>query len=357
MYKLKHLGITEHEASQFSRLPAGWAIGRIVGKYHHEYSVIHGTAMESDALESRAKITGAFEYQVVESSDYPVTGDWVLLSDEGRSIQELITRRTCLSRTSSGSRGDQQVLAANVDTILFLFALDGYRNFSVGLLERMQTMSAACGAQAVIVLNKLDIADPELIEKTLSMCRLTAEDVPLFMISAQSGAGMDELKNALEPGRTYCCIGRSGVGKSSLVNRLCESEIQQVSGVSRIENKGRHTTSSSRLLCLPGAALMIDTPGLRELQLWADLDDLDYSFPEITELSVSCRFRDCKHSGEPGCAVQQALSLGELPVSRYEKYLEQRDELSSLQERQNMSAARYERKKWKPIAVSQRKKT
>lgn len=355
MYNLNQIGITEHESSQFPRLPAGWTIGRIVGKYHHEYAVIHAASIEMEAIESRAKVTGAFEYQAVESSDYPVTGDWVVLSDDGSCIQELITRKTSLSRRSSGSRGDQQVLAANIDTILFLFALDGYRNFSAGLLERMQTMSAASGAQALIVLNKIDIAQPELIEQTLSMCRLCAEDVPLFMISAQTGTGMDDLKDALQPGKTYCCIGRSGVGKSSLVNRLCKSEIQETSRVSRIENKGRHTTSSSRLFCLPGSALMIDTPGLRELQLWADIEDLDYSFPEITELSSFCKFRDCKHSGEPGCAVQQALSRGELPLSRFEKYLEQRDELSTLQERQSMSAARYERKKWKPVAVFQRK--
>lgn len=312
-----------------------------------------------------SRVTGRFEYAAAGPADYPVTGDWVLV-EPGESggaprIQYVLPRRSALSRARAGTVSDEQVLASNVDVIFLVFALDGGRNFLVRFLERALVVAKNSGAECRIVLNKVDLATAEEREQALDDARAAAPRVPVIALSAKTGEGVGELAALASPGETACMLGKSGVGKSALVNALASSatlassaSLAREGRVREDDLRGRHTTTSSALYRLESGLLLIDSPGIRELKLWGDAEGLAGGFPEIAELAERCRFADCAHEGEPGCAVQEALATGALDQGRYLAYLDLVKEQAWIERRDDDRARRENDQKWKQISKFQK---
>ncbi len=285
---------------------------------------------------------------------HPAVGDWVAVrmpTGEGRAlVHAVLPRRSKFSRKTAGLRTDEQVVAANVDTLFLVSGLDG--DFNPRRIERYLAAAWDSGAQPVVVLNKLDTcADPEAC---LLEIGAVAMGVPVHRVSALLGSGCEDLLAYLRPGKTVSLLGSSGVGKSTLINRLLGREVQRTGGVREGDDRGRHTTTHRELFAAPSGGLLIDTPGMREIQLWEADQGIESAFGDLEELAESCRFSDCKHDGEPGCAVQAALSAGQLTADRLESYRKLQKELHHLEMRQNDLARIQEKKKWKSIHKSLR---
>jgi ribosome biogenesis GTPase len=279
--------------------------------------------------------------------ELPAVGDWVAvrpLDGERKAVIEaVLPRRSAFMRKEALSRTVAQVVAANVDTVFLVTAFGG--DLNPRRLERYLTSAWDSGSTPVIVANKLDLAVDSFAE--LAAVEAVALGVPVLAVSASSGEGMDELETHLAPGRTIALLGSSGVGKSTLVNRLAGREVLVTAEIAA-DGRGRHTTTHRELVPLPSGALLIDTPGMRELQLWADEAVLDSTFAEIAELATECRFSDCSHEHEPGCAIKQALADGSLPKERFASYRKLQREIRALEIRKNarlQSEARKERRR------------
>jgi len=264
--------------------------------------------------------------------ELPAVGDWVAaepLPDEQKAVIEaVLPRRTAFTRSDPWSDAEE-VVAANVDTVLVVTAVG--RDFSPRRLERYLAAAHESGAAPVVLVNKADL-EPDTA--AVEAAQAAAPGVPVHLVSAKTGAGLEQLAAYLAPGRTVALLGSSGVGKSTLANRLAGTEL--ATGEVRENERGRHTTTRRQLVPLPTGGLLLDTPGLRELQLSGA--DLDETFPEIAALAAECRFRDCSHTHEPGCAVQAAVEAGELPRERLESYVKLAAELSELEERRRRAA-------------------
>lgn len=283
-----------------------------------------------------------------------VCGDWVVVDwpQQGGAarIRSVLPRRTCFERRAAGSRTERQAIASNVDTVFVVAGLDGELNLR--RIERYLVVAWESGAQPVALLNKADIhPDGESVSAEI---RNLAPGVPVIAVSAVTGLGLERLLTYLGPGRTVALLGSSGVGKSSLVNRLLGREAQPTRPVIEASGWGRHTTSARQIFAVPGGGLILDTPGLRELQVWAAEEGLDLAFADIGELAQSCRFRDCRHGAEPGCAVKGAVEAGELDSSRLGNYEKIRRESEFAALRSRYSAARVEKERWKKVASAAR---
>jgi ribosome biogenesis GTPase / thiamine phosphate phosphatase len=301
----------------------------------------------SEAGESLMELSGRLRHRLLTPDGWPAVGDWVEAA--GGTIYNVLPRRSKLSRRAAGRRTDEQIVAANVDTVFVVSSFD--RDFNPRRLERYLTVVWEGGAQPVIVLNKADLCDetPHLLRETQAV----ALAVPVYAISAANAEGLDQLQPHLQAGSTIALVGSSGVGKSTLINQLCGYDRQSVRTVGT-DGRGRHTTSARNLIALPSGALLIDTPGMRELQLWGTEDSLNETFQEIEHLARQCRFRDCRHTDEPGCAVLQAVKRGETPQERYDSYLKLRKELAFLHRKQDLSAELEQKRKWKAIHKAHR---
>ena len=266
----------------------------------------------------------------------PAVGDWVAaapVADEDKAVIEaVLPRRTAFTRSDPWSDAEE-VVAANVDTVLVVTALG--RDFSPRRLERYLAAAHESGARPVVVVNKADLDAGSTAGSTeVEAAHAAAPGVPVHLISAKTGEGLAQLDPYLAPGLTVALLGSSGVGKSTLANRLAGTDL--ATGEVREDERGRHTTTRRQLVVLPGGGLLLDTPGLRELQLSGA--DLDETFPEIAELAAGCRFRDCSHSHEPGCAVLAAVEAGRLSRERHESYLKLAAELAELEKRRRRAA-------------------
>ncbi|AEJ20252.1 ribosome small subunit-dependent GTPase A [Gracilinema caldarium] len=356
--------------------------GRIIGTEFHQYDVViphyideHTSSAASSlaGIHEHVRVSGSFIYRTLDSAGYPVTGDWVLLDPEEDAlrIHRILDRQTCLSRGAAGEKTEEQVLVANIDTLLLVFALDGGRNFLRTFLERALVVARSADCGVCIVLNKADLADEAARENALSIAVSTAPASPVVLVSAKTCEGIETLKQFFSPGETLGVLGKSGVGKSALIRALGASPVWQTENmvpdeqlkfavepqegeVREQDRKGRHTTTSSRLYRLDSGLLMIDSPGIRELKLWGDQDDLNTSFRDIAELALQCHFSDCTHSSEPGCAVQGALAEGTLDEGRYRSYLQLQREQAWLDRRLDDQAQRAEKARWKQIAKFQK---
>ncbi len=346
---LSDWGWTEERRAEAEALGFGDAVVcRVVGGGRGLYALADG---ESTRM---APVSGAFGYRAVLPSDYPVVGDFAACREEGDRlvIESVLPRRGVLSRKSPGKREEEQILAANVDAVFLVFALDGGRGFLPRLVERLLTLVRDSGAVPIVLLNKADLAeDPRPF---LEEAENSAPGTEVILVSAATGSHLDELRRRLEPARTFFFLGKSGVGKSSLINVLFGREVMKTGEIREDDKRGRHTTTSRELFRAPNGALLLDAPGLREAALWADEDSVDASFPEIAALAGGCRFRDCSHTGEPGCAVQAALSGGLLDYRRYESYLEYMREVRYNRLRGTENAKRAERIRWKRITMLQK---
>ena len=328
-------------------IDSGLSAGRVIRETRHLYLIAYHDKTFT------AEVSGAFRYKAAHPSDFPVIGDWVLFRQEkgGLSmIEEVMLRKSCFSRKAAGEKTDEQVIAANIDIIYLVFGIHGGRNFTAGGLERYLTLAWDSGANPMILLNKADLASDEEREKALLTAENCAPGVDIHLISAITGEGLDNLIKPLKPGTTIALTGPSGVGKSTLINSLAGEALQKTNVQREGDLKGMHTTTSRELFLLSSGVMLIDSPGLKEIQLWAEDESVGETFSDIRKLAENCRFTDCSHQGEPGCAVQEALVEGELEYRRYDNYLDLMKEVSYLKTKQSETAARDEREKGKNFA-------
>jgi ribosome biogenesis GTPase / thiamine phosphate phosphatase len=279
-------------------------------------------------------------------------GDWVAvkpLEGEKRGIiQAVLPRKSKFSRKMPGERIAEQIVSSNIDTVFIVSGLDGGRNFNLRRIERYLTLAWSSGAIPVIVLNKADLC-PDTGQLIRSVDEI-APGVSVHAVSARERTGLEELKKYLSKGTTVAFLGSSGVGKSSLINALLGEEKQETGQVRGDDRMGRHTTTRRELILLPSGGVMIDTPGMREIQMWNGEDGLQETFEDIEILAKECRFADCTHNKEPGCAVKSAISQGELDLARFESYRKLQSELAYLASKEELGARRYEKQKWKKVA-------
>jgi ribosome biogenesis GTPase / thiamine phosphate phosphatase len=273
----------------------------------------------------------------------PAVGDWVWVrprpGEAKGVIQIVLPRRTQFVRGAAGSEGVPQVVASNVDTVFLVSAIDG--EFNPRRIERYLTLARESGVEPAIVLNKADVCSD--VDALRLQAAVVAPGVPIFVVSALEGYGLSGLSPAFMDNRTVAFLGSSGVGKSTLINRLIGREAQRVGDI-RSDGKGRHTTTRRELLLRPGGGLVLDTPGMRELQLWEGGDGIDAAFAEVEDFAAECRFRDCAHRDEPGCAVTAAVRSGRLAAERLESYQKLRREIAHLEARAD-DRVREERKR------------
>lgn len=300
----------------------------------------------TDSGEAAAEIAGALWYR----GETVVTGDWVevrRINDQEVLIETVLPRRTQFSRRAAGEREVEQVLAANIDVVFLVMGLDG--DFNLRRLERYLTLAWESGAQPVVVLNKADLCAD--LQERLAQTRAVAREVPVITATAAAGA-IDAVREWIAPGVTVALLGSSGVGKSTIANALMGEEHLRTNAVREHDSRGRHTTTHRELIPLPGGAAIIDTPGMRELQLWAAAESVDRTFDEIGELAVQCRFSNCGHTTEPGCAVAAALAEGRLDPARWESYSKLRREAARHEKLADPRAGQAEKRWHKSIAKS-----
>ncbi len=302
--------------------------------------------------EFNAKISGKMRFHSTKENLYPAVGDWVTIkpqvNEHKATIQAILPRRSKFSRKVAGERTEEQVVSANVDTVFIVSGLDGGRNLNLRRIERYLTLAWNSGATPVIVLNKVDLC-PDVSIHVQSIEQI-ASGIPIHSVSAKERIGLDTLRNYLIEGRTVAFLGSSGVGKSALINALLGVEKQKIGEVRDDDHMGRHTTTRRELIILPSGGMVIDTPGMREIQMWAGEEDLQGAFHDIEMLSRRCRFNDCSHNAETGCAVTAAVERGELDPTRLESYRKLQSELRYLASREEGSTRLLEKAKWKKIS-------
>ena len=337
---LENIGYTIELSKAFETLNLENAVpGRVVWQSAYSYRV------QCSEAEIAAEPTGK-----VKASQLPAVGDWVAVrrpdAGETGSILAILPRKSAFSRNAAGKTVNEQVVASNVDEVLIITDLD--RDFNLRRIERYITLVYNSGAGPVVVLNKTDLAED--VEAAIAQTEAVSPGVPVYAVSAEEDVGIDQLEKHLGPGRTLAFLGSSGVGKSTIINRLLGADRLEVGEVREADGKGRHTTTHRELVILPDGGAVIDTPGMREIQVWGSEDGLADAFPEIDELAAGCRFRDCRHDSELGCAVREALTAGLLDDGRFESYMKLRSEFENLGHRRSQRARMEERREGKRFA-------
>lgn len=345
MFDLSHLGWNAELADAWSAQSAEGTLvpGRIAAEHRGAYDVL------TEGGELRATLSGRLSY-VLSRAELPAVGDWVGLAprpgERAGTIGKVLPRRTALVRRAPERPTRSQVLAANVDVVLVVTSAN--RNLRASRVERMLALARESGAQGVVVLSKVDLCDD--LPARVGEVRAAAGSHPVVALSGLTGAGVSELAAHLLPGRTLVLLGSSGVGKSTLANRLLGREAQATAEI-RSDDKGRHATTHRQLLVLPGGGVLIDTPGLREVGLWDDEGGgLESAFPDVEALVARCRFGDCAHGDEPGCAIQEALADGTLEPSRLRSWHKLARELEHVRARRDAGARHERRQRMKKFA-------
>ncbi len=344
---LVKFGWSEHFAKHFQPLiEKGYLPGRVSYQNQHLYRVY------TEQGEVLAEAAGKIRYEAESSEDLPAVGDWVALRlrpQEGNArIQSLLPRRSKFARKTTGTKTEAQIVGANIDTIFLVTSLN--QDFNPRRLERYLTTIWESGARPVIVLNKSDLCQDEAeISTHIAGAQDIAFSAPVLAVSAKAEKGIDALLAYCVEGQTIALIGTSGVGKSTIINKLLGFERQAVKAVRAHDDRGQHTTRHRELVLLPTGGLVLDTPGMRELQLWEADSGIGTTFDDIEVIAADCSFRDCQHQREPRCAVQAALQAGTLDAARFENYTKMQKELRHLALRQDDLARRQEQKKWKKL--------
>lgn len=334
MDQLKKLGWTPELTREWQQLDAeNLSPARVIADF--------GTSLKIALPDIRtAELSGKLAHYTQRDMT-PKVGDWVAVRTFDNSpavIEKLLPRRSEIARKSAGKQTTRQIIAANVDIAFVLLALDN--DFSVERLQRFLYQLSIHAIQPVIVLNKAD--------KTNDVPRYTQQletlNLPVIIAAATSDIGIDEIRTFIKPGKTAILLGSSGVGKSTITNKLLRREAQRMGAVRASDSTGKHTTVHRELFSLPGGGLLIDTPGIRELQLWGEEDDLGEDFSDIATLASQCKYTTCSHTTEPGCAIQEALHQGTLALSHYANYQKMKNELGRLKARKDVRARRESRR-------------
>lgn len=349
---LADLGWDDFFSRSFENHSAGGLLpARVVLESKHRYGLM------SAAGELAGECTGHLIHTASARADLPAVGDWVAIrprvGEAVADIHAILPRKTKFSRRTAGDRADEQIVAANVDTVFLLTGLD--QNYRLRRIERYLVAAWESGAQPVVVLNKSDLhADPA---RAQSEVQGIASAAPVVTLSAATGDGFRALEPWLASGRTIALLGSSGVGKSTLINRILGADRQSTAALSGTLGKGRHTTTRRELIVAPSGVIVIDTPGMRELQLWApDSVVMSAAFADVAQLTTSCRFTDCTHGNEPGCAVQAALADGSLDPARWESFQKLERERAYAARKVDPRLARENRDAWRKIHLAHRQR-
>jgi ribosome biogenesis GTPase len=342
---LVELGWDDAFARDFSE----WSGKRDVqpGRVAIEFNYLYRVYVEEGELETM--LSGRLKHHAASRSELPAVGDWVVVRrqpghDRG-SIVAVLPRRSRFSRRMAGQVTDEQIVAANVDVAFIVMSLDA--DFSLRRLERYLLLARESGASAVVLLTKPDLC-PDADARAADVSGV-AGDAPVHVLSPKFNQGVERVREYLPPGRTGALLGSSGVGKSTIINRLIGADVQKTRDVRESDSKGRHTTTHRELIVLPNGGLVIDTPGMRELQLWDVSEAVRETFDDIESLASGCYFTNCRHRDEPRCAVKAAVAAGELSSDRLESYLKLQGELAELTRQQDERAQIEERRRSKRL--------
>lgn len=318
---LEELGYSDK--IKIDNVPEGFEIGRIIAEHKERYIV------RTQKGDLDAEITGNLRFSAESREDFPAVGDWVALTiydDNFSVIHKIFPRYSVISRRAAGKYGEVQVIAANIDCAFIVQAID--RDFNVNRLERYLTICNQSKVTPVIILTKIDLIDAQRISEILSAVSSRIKNVKIIAISNESFDGFDDVKKVIQKGKTYCFLGSSGVGKSTMINNLSGKNLMRTDEISSAADRGRHITTHRELIVLESGGILIDNPGMREVGITDVADGLETTFNEIAVLSEKCRFKDCTHTSETGCAVIAAVNAGELDKGAYENYLKMEKEKS-----------------------------
>ncbi len=335
---LRKLGWNSFFGEGFREYVLGYEPGRVssVNK--------NGCKAHTKSGEVRARISGRQRQDCL----YPAVGDWVAISKDNSgtyTIHAILPRKNKISRKDAGRATGEQVIAANIDTAFIMTSLN--RDLNMRRLERYLTVVRQSGIDPIIVLNKSDICTD--VDTRINDVKAIAPDVPVHAISATEGIGMEPLSLYLQDGQTVVLLGSSGVGKSTLINTLDGIERQKVCEIRENDSRGRHTTTVRELIMLESGGIIIDNPGMRELQLWDAAEGLQNTFRDVDELASQCKFSDCQHDTEPGCMIKRAIKEGTLSQIRFESYVKLQRELLAVERKKNPELKAAERKKWRKL--------
>ena len=347
---LTALGWTPRFAEAFAPYAAeGMVPARVALEHTHIYRIFAATG------ERLARVSGRLRHNAARRVDFPAVGDWVAIDpgalEADARINAVLPRFSRFSRRAAGDATEEQIVAANIDVVFLVGGLD--HDFNPRRIERYLVVAWESGATPVVVLNKSDLVDDP--ERFAEDVRSLAPGVDVHAVSAKHPDTLDSLRAHLGRGRTGALLGMSGVGKSTIVNRLIGQDVIQTRDVRVYDSRGRHTTTARQLIALGDEGMLIDTPGMRELQLWDASVSLEEAFPDIEALAASCRFRDCRHAQEPGCAVRAAVESGDLPEGRYESYQKLVSEREYQRRQVDERALLEHKRKWKVVTKAANK--
>jgi ribosome biogenesis GTPase len=322
------------------------------GRVFIEFNYLFRVYVAGGELET--VLAGRLKHHAESRGALPAVGDWVAVrkrpDDERGTIVAVLPRRSKFSRKMAGQVTDEQVVAANVNVVFVVMALDG--DFNLRRLERYFLLARESGAAPVVLLTKPDLGDD--VPGHVAEVTTLAGDAPVHVLSPKFNEGIDQVAHYLTPGRTGALLGSSGVGKTTIINRLVGTEARKTRDVRESDDRGRHTTSHRELVVLPNGGLLIDTPGMRELQLWDVAGAVQQTFDDIEELAAHCHFSDCRHRDEPRCAVKAAVEEGRLRADRLESYLKLQDEMAHLARQQDQRAQLEEKRRAKVLGKAVR---
>lgn len=292
-----------------------FGVGRVTLEHKERYIV------KNNKNEFEAEIVGSLRYTAESRYDFPAVGDWVSISeyDENKAlIHSVYPRKTIIERQAVGRQGEKQIIAANIDYAFIVQAVD--RDFNINRIERYLTICNSSKVEPIIILNKIDLINDLKLTELIGEVQERVEHVPIVAISNESKKGIEELKELMAKGKTYCLLGSSGVGKSTLLNNLSGKQLMRTEAISTSSNKGRHVTSHRELIVLENGGILIDNPGMREVGIADSSNGVEKTFDKIIDMSSNCKFKDCTHTSEIGCAVLRAVDIGELDIGSYENY-------------------------------------
>lgn len=315
--KLKNLGYNiEIENYRKDQNLDSFGVGRVISEHKERY-IVKTVEDEYDA-----EIIGNLRFSARNRTDFPAVGDWVAISqyDENKVlIHSVFPRKTIIERQAVGKQGEKQIIATNIDFAFIVQAVD--RDFNINRIERYLTICYTSNVVPIIILNKIDLIDDRELSDLIFKVQERVKQVPVISISNKTQSGIEKLKAHIKKGKTYCLLGSSGVGKSTLLNNLSGKQLMKTNTISTSTNKGRHVTSHRELIVLENGGILIDNPGMREVGITDSVAGLEITFETIVKLSKECKFKDCTHTTEIDCAVLRALDLGEIEESSYENYL------------------------------------